>query len=61
MTPLPHLLLTLAFLQPQAGGLSTEERALTAFIDADNDRALALLEKVVNINSGTIKIFGIVN
>ncbi len=59
MTPLPHLLLTLAFLQPQAGGLSTEERALTAFIDADNDRALALLEKVVNINSGTMNFAGV--
>jgi len=59
MTPLPHLLLTLAFLQPQAGGLSTEERALTAFIDADNDRALALLEKVVNINSGTMNFPGV--
>ena len=59
MTPLPLLLLTLAFLQPQAGGLTAEERALTAFIDADNDRALALLEKVVNINSGTMNFAGV--
>jgi len=46
-------------MQPQAGALTAEERALTAFVDADNDRALALLEKVVNINSGTMNFAGV--
>jgi len=46
-------------MQPQAGGLTAEERALTAFVDADNDRALALLEKAVNINSGTMNFAGV--
>ena len=59
MTPTLLLLLTLATLQPQAGALTAEERALTAFIDADNDRALALLEKAVNINSGTMNFAGV--
>jgi len=59
MTPLLLPLLAFAMMQPQAGALSAEERALTAFIDADNDRALALLEKVVNINSGTMNFAGV--
>ena len=59
MTPLLLPLLALALMQPQTGGLTAEERALTAFIDADNGRALALLEKVVNINSGTMNFAGV--
>lgn len=59
MTPLPHLLLALALTPAQPGTLTAEERALTAFIDADNGRALALLEKVVNINSGTMNFAGV--
>lgn len=51
--------LALAGLMPQAGTLSSEERALTAAIDASNDRALALLERVVNINSGTMNFAGV--
>jgi len=35
------------------GGLSADEKALVAFVDKHNDEALALLEQVVNINSGT--------
>ncbi|HXG53853.1 MAG TPA: M20/M25/M40 family metallo-hydrolase [Vicinamibacterales bacterium] len=35
------------------GGLSADEKALVAFVDKNNASALALLEKVVNINSGT--------
>jgi len=56
-TLLPLLALTL--LQPGTEGLSSGERALTAFIDAENSRALALLEKVVNINSGTMNFAGV--
>lgn len=37
----------------QSGALRPEERALTTFIDANNASAVALLERVVNINSGT--------
>src|SRR5688572_27173134 len=44
---------------PQAGGLTTDERAMVAAIDASNDRALALLERVVNINSGTMNFAGV--
>jgi glutamate carboxypeptidase len=33
--------------------LSADEKALVAFVDAHNAEALALLERVVNINSGT--------
>jgi glutamate carboxypeptidase len=43
----------------QSGSLSTEEKALTAFIDKDNAQALALLERVVNINSGTQNFKGV--
>ena len=35
------------------GGLSADEKALVAFIDAHNGEAMTLLERVVNINSGT--------
>jgi len=57
----PRLLfaLLLAGLLPQAGTLTPEERALTAAVDASNDRALALLERVVNINSGTMNFEGV--
>jgi len=34
-------------------GLSADEKAIVAFIDAHNGEALTLLERVVNINSGT--------
>ncbi len=59
MTPTPLLLLALAAVSPQAGSLTQEERALTAFVDANNDNALALLERVVNINSGTLNFAGV--
>jgi glutamate carboxypeptidase len=44
---------------PQSGTLSTDERAIVAAIDASNDRAIALLERVVNINSGTMNFAGV--
>jgi glutamate carboxypeptidase len=52
-------LIALAGLLPQAGGLTPEERALTAFIDANNDAAIALLERTVSINSGTMNFAGV--
>ncbi len=42
-----------------AGAVSPEERALVTFIDAHNGDALALLERVVNINSGTQNVDGV--
>src|SRR5262245_36329625 len=39
--------------------LSTEERALAAFVDANNSEALALLERAVNINSGSMNFDGV--
>ena len=43
----------------QSGSLSPEERAMVAFIDANNAAAIALLEKSVNINSGTQNFKGV--
>jgi glutamate carboxypeptidase len=58
---LSRILIVLAFagLIPQAGGLTTEERTMVAAIDASNAQALALLERVVNINSGTMNFAGV--
>lgn len=53
------LLIALASLFPQAGALTPGERALTTFIDANNEAALALVERVVNINSGTMNFAGV--
>jgi len=53
------LVIAMTVLLPQSGALTPEERALTAFVDADNGRALALLERVVNINSGTMNFAGV--
>lgn len=53
-------LMLLAAVVPQSGGsLTPDERALTAFVDANNDNALTLLERVVNINSGTQNFAGV--
>jgi glutamate carboxypeptidase len=40
-------------------GLSAEERAMAAFVDRENDAALALLERAVNINSGSLNFEGV--
>ncbi|HUS65744.1 MAG TPA: M20/M25/M40 family metallo-hydrolase [Kofleriaceae bacterium] len=45
--------------EPVAGVLSAEERAIAGAVDRDNDAAIALLEKVVNINSGTLNPTGV--
>lgn len=39
--------------------LSTPEKALVRFVDAHNDDALALLQRVVDINSGTMNFPGV--
>ena len=43
----------------QSGNLNSDERALAAYIDAHNHESLALLERVVNINSGTQNFEGV--
>lgn len=52
------MLMTLAA-AVQTPPLSPEERALSTYIDAHNDEAIALLERVVNINSGTMNVAGV--
>ena len=53
------IVLIVAGVVPQGGNLTTDERAMVAAIDASNDRAIALLERVVNINSGTMNLAGV--
>lgn len=53
---LPLLLLSVL---SQGGTLTPDERALTAFIDANNASAITLLERAVNINSGTQNFAGV--
>ena len=43
----------------QTETISAAERALVSYIDAHNDESIALLEKVVNINSGTQNLAGV--
>ena len=51
-------LLFLVLLGAQAGA-PAPERAIVAYVDAHNGEALALLERVVNINSGTQNFAGV--
>lgn len=39
--------------------LSADERAVVRYVDADNGRALALLQRIVDINSGTMNFAGV--
>ena len=39
--------------------LSPDERAVVRYVDADNARALALLQRIVDINSGTMNFAGV--
>jgi glutamate carboxypeptidase len=43
----------------QRAALSPEEQAVAAHVDAQNADGLALLERVVNINSGTLNVAGV--
>src|SRR3954466_6732424 len=42
-----------------ATALSVDERAVVRYVDADNARALALLQRIVEINSGTMTFAGV--
>src|SRR6476646_1238013 len=52
------LLLAVTVMQP-AATLTPDERALASFVDAHNGESLALLERIVNINSGTQHFEGV--
>ncbi len=58
---LPPLLLALiiAPMSDAASPLSASERKLAAFVDAHNGEAEALLERAVNVNSGTMNFDGV--
>jgi glutamate carboxypeptidase len=45
--------------QPAASPLTPAERAVTRAVDSHNAEALALLERIVNINSGTMNFAGV--
>jgi glutamate carboxypeptidase len=52
-------LVVLSFAFMLAQSLTPPETAITSYIDAHNGEALALLEKVVNINSGSMNLAGV--
>lgn len=58
---LSPLVLAAALLSPRVLGaqLSPAERAITRAVDTHNAEALALLERIVNINSGTMHFAGV--
>lgn len=45
--------------QAQAAGLDKTEQAMTRSVAADQDRAVALLETLVNVNSGSMNLEGV--
>ena len=58
MTLLTAICITLPLMQ-SGSAVSAAERALVSYVDAHNGEALALLERVVNINSGTQNFEGV--
>src|SRR3954465_4332989 len=57
-----RILLLLALLiaaSPVQARLGREEQAIAASVDRDNDRTIALLERMVNRNSGTLNLAGV--
>ena len=53
------VVLALVVLLGLQAGLPAPERAIAAYVDAHNGEALVLLERVVNINSGTQNVAGV--
>jgi glutamate carboxypeptidase len=51
--------LSLLVATPASAALSRQERAMLATVDAEQDRTLAMLEKWVNQNSGSLNIEGV--
>src|SRR5512132_55945 len=59
---IPTVILLSALLAPgvaRAQGLSPAERQIVHAVDARNGEALALLERIVNVNSGTMNFAGV--
>lgn len=59
MRKLAGLVLALLAAQPASAGLSTAETRMTATVDAEYERSVALLEKLVNQNSGSMNFAGV--
>jgi glutamate carboxypeptidase len=59
MSVLARVSIVIAFAMTQTVNLNSDERALATYVDAHNDESLALLERVVNINSGTQNFEGV--
>ena len=58
-SPLPPFVTLLALAMPtSADTLSPTERAIVRHVDAHNAEGVALLERIVNINSGTMSFAG---
>ena len=61
----PHVALVAAcciaprLLAQSTAALSVDERAVLRYVDADNARTLALLQRIVDINSGTMNFAGV--
>src|SRR5438094_6343094 len=55
----PLALATRSAAQVASATLSTEERTIVRTVDAENARAIALLQRVVDINSGTMNFAGV--
>lgn len=53
------LSLTLAAASPAAAALTAPEKRMTATVDAEYERHVALLEKLVNQNSGSLNLEGV--
>jgi glutamate carboxypeptidase len=53
------LLALIAFALPAEAHLTREEQAMTANVDREADRTIALLERMVNRNSGTLNLAGV--
>ena len=51
--------ITPRLLGAQPSALTADERAVVRYVDADNARALALLQRIVDINSGTMNFAGV--
>lgn len=55
----PALLLAVALPQPSVAALSAAERKMVATVDAEQEQSIALLERLVNVNSGTMNLAGV--
>jgi glutamate carboxypeptidase len=56
---LPALAALISLVTPAQARLGREEQAISAAVDRENDRTIALLEHMVNRNSGTLNLAGV--